>query len=171
LTATNATLAWDMASNVIGWQIKGHEAGTSGYGQAKSTSPNKNVGGLSPGTTYEWFVRAKCTDGNISAFSDTVSFTTLTLRQELASVEVFDIAVTPNPNPGNFLLQVSESPAASARLQVTDAFGRVLLERQIENLDQQRALPIDLDGVAPGIYFIRLESAEGTGTRRFVVSE
>lgn len=70
VTSTSAELSWTENGTATAWDI---EIGVSGFTPTGSPSPglddvtsNSNipVGGLSPGTVYQWYVRADCGEDN-----------------------------------------------------------------------------------------------------------
>ncbi len=79
ITATTATFNWAPVSGAMNYSIQWRNAGGIWYNLSGGpwTSTWLNVGGFQPGNTYEWRVRSNCDYGNWSAWSYSVSFTTL----------------------------------------------------------------------------------------------
>lgn len=79
ITQTTATWDWEPVSGAINYSVQWRYAGGTWYnlqgGPWSGTS--LNVGGLQPGTAYEWRVRSNCGNGVYSVWSAGESFTTL----------------------------------------------------------------------------------------------
>lgn len=68
-----------------------------------------------------------------------------------------DFEIFPNPNNGNFTLSLPEN--STYNMQVMDMTGKtVYFEKVNESLNSK---PVILKNVLPGIYFVKIESAEG----------
>ena len=78
ITATSADLGWTEIGSATTWEIEWGPTGfTQGTGTVVSTSSNPhNLGGLSPVTTYDWYVRADCGGGSYSTWTGASTFTT-----------------------------------------------------------------------------------------------
>lgn len=88
-------------------------------------------------------------------FSTTV--TSLEELQEGASLNLF-------PNPANGFLHIQCSTPMQ-RLHVCDVSGRLLQTLEIQQSPEQE---LNVSDLAPGIYFIRIETEKGISTRKFV---
>jgi glucose/arabinose dehydrogenase len=80
LSSSSVNVGWDPLPNVQGYQINGRVAGPGGFAKIITTSTNRNISGLIPGTSYEWFVRARCQDLTVTLDSDLKSFSMPVLR-------------------------------------------------------------------------------------------
>ena len=78
ITQTTATLDWSSVSGAVSYSVQWRYPGGTWHTLVYSW-PNSwlNIGGLQPGTTYEWRVRSNCSYGNHSPWSEIASFTTL----------------------------------------------------------------------------------------------
>jgi len=78
LTSTTVDAQWTENGSATQWQLSlGAPGFTAGTGIQVVTSNNPySASGLSPNTTYEWYVRAICGPGDTSVWSGPVSFTT-----------------------------------------------------------------------------------------------
>jgi endo-1,4-beta-xylanase len=81
VTATGASLSWAAATDTGGSGLAGYtvyrEQGTTDPQLGQSTTTSTTLTGLTPGTRYQVYVRARDGAGNLSAPSATVTFTTL----------------------------------------------------------------------------------------------
>ncbi len=75
ITETSADLEWTMngVSSDVEWGIAGFELGTGNY-VAGATSPLP-IAGLTGGTSYDFYVRDRCSDGGIGTWVGPASFT------------------------------------------------------------------------------------------------
>ncbi|WP_165903634.1 M1 family aminopeptidase [Hymenobacter gummosus] len=76
-------------------------------------------------------------------------------------------ALTVYPNPGHDVLHLPLLPPRTARAEVTDVTGRVVLRQA---LPVSSAAELRIDALTPGIYHLRLHQSDGTltGQARFV---
>ncbi|GHB08862.1 carbohydrate binding domain-containing protein [Streptomyces termitum] len=73
-SASGVSLAWDAASDNVG--VTGYDVYRDGTLATSVTGTSATVGGLAPGTSYRFTVRAKDRAGNVSPDSATVTATT-----------------------------------------------------------------------------------------------
>lgn len=107
-------------------------------------------------TTIVWTV----TDNNGNA--ETCSFelnVNVFVMSELQSVA--EISIYPNPAQDNLLIE----NAANTNIQITDVFGRVVTELYS---DQQSVVDVDLSGLAPGAYLVKLYKSGNQTNLRFI---
>lgn len=74
VTQTTATLSWTASTDNVG--VTGYDVYKNGSFLASTTSTSYSVSGLTAGTTYTFYVKAKDAAGNTSSASNTVSVTT-----------------------------------------------------------------------------------------------
>ncbi len=74
VTTTSVDLSWSGATDNVG--VKGYYVYKDGSQIANVTSTSYTVTGLTPNTTYQFYVKAYDAAGNVSAASNTVSVTT-----------------------------------------------------------------------------------------------
>ncbi|MEE4196164.1 MAG: GEVED domain-containing protein [Bacteroidales bacterium] len=74
ITETSFTLSWNASTDNVG--VTGYDVYQNGNLLSSVTGTSTNVSGLSAGTTYSYYVKAKDAAGNISAASNTLDVTT-----------------------------------------------------------------------------------------------
>ncbi|HQQ92942.1 MAG TPA: T9SS type A sorting domain-containing protein [Bacteroidia bacterium] len=79
--------------------------------------------------------------------------------------------VYPNPNHGFITVEHKESGAITVFVQVNDAMGRQLIEKQIQFGNNDNKTNLDLLNLAPGVYFMTLKVGEQQEVIRVVRSE
>ncbi len=160
ITATTATVSWTGNAGDLGYQIQGRKLGTSSFRRVQTTGTSYNVTGLKAATTYEWYVRAKCADNSITAFSALQPFTT-------ASARLAGPGFNLEPNPAHGVFRVAlEAGSAERQVQVEDLLGRVLWNGQAP------ASAHRLTVAAPwssGLYLVRVIEGQTSQTRRLVI--
>src|SRR5687768_11007603 len=79
ITQTTATWDWSPVSGAVSYSVQWRYAGGTWYNLAGGPWYNTilNVGGLLPGTAYEWRVRSNCSNWQTSPWSAPSAFTTL----------------------------------------------------------------------------------------------
>jgi len=78
-----------------------------------------------------------------------------------------DVLVYPNPTSQKLTIQLQQPLTATDALQVTDLAGRVVMRQQITR--GQKAFELNVTGLAPGRYFIRLADGNQVINKSFVV--
>ena len=73
-------VSWNGPATFDLFQLRGRPVGAPNFISRFESSESKVIGGLTAGTTYEWTVRARCTDGTITDFAPLETFTTPTSR-------------------------------------------------------------------------------------------
>ena len=160
VTANSATVSWVGNAGDLGYQVQGRKAGTSNFRQVQVSGASYNVSGLKAATTYEWYVRARCADNSITAFTPLQSFTTTSAR--LAGPA---FGLEPNPAHGAFRIEL-ENGSAERLVQVEDLLGRVLWSATA-SADAQR-LTVSAPWTA-GLYLVRVIEGQQESTRRLVL--
>jgi len=75
ITQTTVTLTWNASTDNVG--VTGYDVYCNGTMLGTVTGTSANVTGLTAGTTYSFYVKAKDAAGNVSSASNTISVTTL----------------------------------------------------------------------------------------------
>ncbi|HKK75677.1 MAG TPA: PA domain-containing protein [Saprospiraceae bacterium] len=95
---------------------------------------------------------------------------TPTNTEDLASLDN-EFAVYPNPAKDLVNLQLAlQQQADNAVVRLMDLAGRTLLQRDYQNV-QKEFLSFNVSELPGGTYFIQVTTADGTGTKKFVVSK
>jgi len=121
--------------------------------------------------TYDHFTFI-VTDGDGSLFG-TPRFNIVIDEDAVVSVdeELLSNNVILYPNPASSKMTVSFQKAldSDAVLSVNDMQGRLVMEQQMSQIDQQ--LRFDLAGFADGVYFLTVRTEAGVFAKRFVVQQ
>jgi hypothetical protein len=79
------------------------------------------------------------------------------------------MGVIPNPVTGNSVLTFDLGSGRPLDLHIHDAGGRVVRSLPVQAGTGPQRLPLDTQGLAPGLYTVVLRSSAGTGTTRLLV--
>ena len=128
ITTTSAKVKWSAVPDAAMYEIQFRVSGTPTWNTAPVDAPKlfRKLSGLDCAANYEWQVRAICSDGGTSAFSDVLSFSTLSCREES------EILVQQNPivySSGKDIYIDFEALNAAATIQIFDLNGKLLLEQ------------------------------------------
>lgn len=77
-----------------------------------------------------------------------------------------DYAVYPNPNNGNFTVEIYNSPDNSG-LEISNIQGQVIYRKEIYAGDSR----IEINNLSQGIYFVRIQSSHGYVVKKIVVKQ
>lgn len=77
--------------------------------------------------------------------------------------------VYPNPSSGAFNLEFNGGSNETIRVQITDASGRLIWLDASSSPVMNYKKQINLDGIAKGVYFLRLNAGDRSVTRRIIV--
>ncbi len=85
--------------------------------------------------------------------------------------EALGLAVYPNPNKGNFTLELSTEKVDRVNLRVMNATGIVVYEKNDLDVSQGFSTVIDLGNQAEGIYLLSVESDLGVHSSRILIQK
>lgn len=72
-----------------------------------------------------------------------------------------EVHISPNPaGETTWLGLETNDPGVDTRVQILDAYGRLLREWQFTDLNTQQAIPLDLSGLPAGLLFVRMDGLE-----------
>ena len=161
ITDQSITVSWDADPNVNSWNIQYRPVN----GQLSSATSNTNsytITGLTPETEYQIQVQANCGDGNLSEWSTLVTATTT-----VGIDSWLENSVTLYPNPAQEVVNVQctmYNVQLTGELSVFDVYGKLL---QIVPVTSE-ITPINVSGLANGLYFVRVTTEAGMVTKTFV---
>ena len=153
ITATSAVVSWQPPHGQTRWLLN---YGRANFLQGEGTEvpvtgdPAYILEGLSPLTDYDVYIRAICDDGNLSLWSDRVTFTTASL-EGISDLQPPTSDLHVYPNPATDAVKV-EGLQEGATVTLYDVWGR-----QLGTWLQtgEGPLTISLDGLPAGAYTLR----------------
>ncbi|MBC8046187.1 MAG: FG-GAP repeat protein [Fimbriimonadaceae bacterium] len=153
LSSTTVSLSWSVVSGALKYKVYYRQAGTTAW-TVKNTIPNTtNITGLTPGTIYQYKIKAICSGGLSTSFSPIHTFTTpLKLKEE----KDLSINIFPNPTNGKINVVIFDYIINNYSISVTNVFGQSIMK--VETTQNENIL--DLSENMNGIYFISVFSDE-----------
>ena len=164
-----ATLTWDAMTGAVSYTVQFRVAGASSWGSEATTAETSiTASSLNNGTTYEWRVRTNC-NGDASAFSPICSFTAGQGNSSSCAGERITLAnviAYPNPTDGAVRIEAMMTGESAVTVQLTDALGRVVLSKQ---MNEDFTLDLDVSSLDAGIYMVRATNGMEEDVIRLVI--
>jgi hypothetical protein len=104
------------------------------------------------------------TDDNGCTVSQTIMVTGV---NELG--RVYSISMYPNPNNGQFLMNIEGLAGETMSYAIVDNNGRVVVTKDLGNVSATRVESVDMMGAAAGVYQVRLQIGSDVHSIRFIV--
>ncbi|MFM2135623.1 MAG: hypothetical protein RL021_1023, partial [Bacteroidota bacterium] len=166
ITRNGVTFNWNLTPGATGYTIRYRRVGAEQWTQlGPRNSTHLGLTGLSPGTAYEWKVRANC-----SGYSAVQTFSTVEASPmpsgELTN-EVFQ--VFPNPAGSKFEIRFELSMGATAVRQLTlsDMVGKVLIQRWVG--ESESKLEVEISELPDGIYIVQVTDESGKNFKKRLI--
>jgi hypothetical protein len=119
-------------------------------------------------TTYFWKVRG-LTLVDTSAWSPVWSFTTEGYIGINENLNAEALTVYPNPNSGQFVLQLESYTSDNYRVKVADITGRIVYDEQVSCVPGENKMNIVLPEVNQGIYNLIISKGEESISQKILV--
>jgi hypothetical protein len=178
-------LAWQTASETqnAGFRVERQRAGASSETSAGRWQQVGYVESKAPGGTSTEALRYRYRDREVPFAADTVRYrlTQVDTDGSTSQSEVVEVALGavdqltlkkpyPNPARGDVTVKLAVPPAksGSATLWLYNALGQEVQAVPVGERGRQR-VEVPTDGLASGVYFLRLTAGEATKTRRVTV--
>ncbi|MEM8523470.1 MAG: S8 family serine peptidase [Bacteroidota bacterium] len=174
ISKRRATLNWNAVSDANDYDVQYREAGTSTWTDRSTADTQIRITGLRNRTTYEWRVRANCSDGT-SDWSVTCEFTAGTSSSGGCGAGLIDgqrgdltfTTLSAYPNPASNALNVQLNLSANGNLRLIDVMGRTVFEVSVGyGMSTQE---INVNDLPKGIYFLELRSEGETQIEKVIV--
>ena len=170
ISATTATIHWTIApgtsaSRLVVWELStGKVVKYIIYDGDSFSVP----GDLTPSTTYGARLKSGCLDGELwtpGDYSEWYYFTTDPLREGefLQSVSVF-----PNPNKGNFRIQLNGYESGKAQVMIMNAVGQLMYDATI-SIDANASVHDLSLNLAAGTYIVKVINGSEIVTNTIIV--
>jgi hypothetical protein len=153
-------IAWDANANVSSWNIR-YRVVNGTWNTATATTNSYTISGLEGLTNYEIQIQANCGNGNLSAWSASVTAQTT----NVGIVNHLENSVTLFPNPAKEYVDVRIDDDVNVTLmEVYDVYGKLI--RNVNVIDNPTR--INVSSLANGMYFVRVTTDAGMVTKTFV---
>jgi len=166
-------LDWNPQPGAVACQVQGKRLPTGPQpsvnivsGDISTTNVPYAVAGA--GTTWTWRVRCACSISPLdvsayTAYGDTFS---IPVARE---ADLIEMAMYPNPADNQLMVSFS-AESGNADLTVVDMLGRSVLVRNLATVEGQNNTTLDVTGLEPGAYFLRIEDGKGVRVEEFSVA-
>ncbi len=117
--------------------------------------------------TYEFRLRTADEDGEWGEWTEFSAFSTEERGKQVAAISTMDVQVSPNPAVDLFDVKINSEIFADRQLTLISPAGQVV---RTANLDAgQNSQIFQVDDLAAGLYFLRIESAGTQQTQKVVI--
>ena len=119
---------------------------------------------LTPGThelRWEYSKDSSVSSGSDCAWIDYVSFPASTVIAEVKQETIHAVALYPNPNNGSFSIDL---PEEDCNIAVYNSLGQLVYRQE----NASGLTNLHLEGMNNGMYFVTVQTANGTSTQKFV---
>ncbi len=166
IKAKTAVANWSAISCASGYEvqykIKGGVWSTLVINNANTTS--KTFSGLKPSTKYQWRIQSKFSNGTTSGYTNSVYFTTLSLREgESTLINQLDVYPNPATDKLSFEFPFAEGDAA---ITIINTLGQTVLTQVVSNTNNTADL--DINQLSEGLYLIVVKNGDSIYSSRFV---
>ena len=158
-------LSWTPGEFNTGWLVSYGYADfelNQQLGYLQVEEPVATIANLTPGYRYGFRVRSLCSVGWNSAWTDEVEVNLLGVDGPEAQGCQFGLA--PNPATSHVSIAIGEADIP-ATASIFSADGRMMLSVEI----RESNIDLDISQLAPGAYFVRVQTPNWTGIRKLVV--
>ncbi len=156
--SNRVSINWDDVPDATIYQVLGRKQGTARFRFVYSTTSNRLVNGLMPGTTYEYQIRAAC-PYDTSDLSALGYFTTLLAKtaEPLEDAGAFSsLSLSPNPAQDFTRILATTANDGPAILTIRDLSGRIFVMNQYNLLAGQNTIELPTSSLENGLYLVEI---------------
>jgi len=124
------------------------------------------ITGTLNGSTFE--VTSHTVNANEGMFY-TIGFTEAMVGTTDLSAQNIAFQVSPNPSNGLFQINIETEDTHDFQLSIMDYSGKLLVEKQLNDINTFYQEDFNLSDLPTGLYFVRLKTAEGLTTRKLLI--
>lgn len=177
ITTVQARFNWGVETSAVRYKVRWREVGGAWTTFLKDAIHNKHwLTGLTPGTSYEWQIKSICAgDPGGAAWSAILGFSTPTMKYAGGFDELLtndnasiDVNVVPNPNNGQFSLNVGSFAGQQATLHIFNPIGKLVYQQRFVG-SEGYSDAVDLTSYVSGLYIVRITGNNINHTSKIVV--
>lgn len=173
----NAFFQWDEADNAEAYLLQVSRLSNFSGGGSTITQTalvegtNFTFDNLDDGRTYYWRVRPINSGYFCTTFSDAIKFETgeATGLDKIASVENFEIIPSLATSNTDVILQLNTLKQIDLELEIVNLAGEILLKQQVQTSNKTSYIPLNINQLTSGIYFINIKNNDGQLTKKMIV--
>lgn len=148
ITSTTAAVSWDAVAGATSYKITKKVTATGATTTYSAATNSYTFTGLTPGTSYKIYVKAKC-GSSMSGKSNTI-----TVNTPLKTAGTENTLITAYPNPANNFIHLQIPDGTWDAIELFDMTGKQQLFEYTLNDDQ---ITIDTHALANGMYMLITE--------------
>ena len=161
ITHNSATVSWTAGGDETAWSVQYKSDDASQWQEANVQTTSHTIEGLNPQTHYAVRVKAVCAPGSESGFLNGEFTTNPDAIDNITLAN--NINLMPNPADNYIDLRINSNVNVKEAV-VYNAFGQMV---QTVELNDNYAR-IDLNNMAAGMYFVRVNSDNVSATKKFI---
>jgi len=165
-TESSYTTSGSGSSESYTWELLPEEAGSLGASEDGMTCTVQWESAFTGQATLKVRGINECGEGELSEAMTITVANAFGVEENESGVS---INVFPNPNSGEFYVELQSDKFHRARLSLFNAMGEKAGESLEMEIDRKLILPYHLDDPAGGIYLLRVETDKGISTRKVLV--
>jgi hypothetical protein len=172
ITKNSATVSWNTVICAANYPYQYRVSGGT-WIKKKATTNSKKLKSLTAGTLYEFKVKTKCTvDGSSkSSFSPTLTFSTLSAKEDAAETKMSmtEVMVFPNPAVDHFTIEITTVESDAAQIRLCNMVGQQLLFSDLKLEAGRNDFQINNASLVPGNYFISVKTSSGDIVKKITI--
>ncbi|WP_139924339.1 reprolysin-like metallopeptidase [Hymenobacter sp. DG01] len=163
-------LQWsDNSGNETGFEIERAQLNTTAFSRIATVGANITDYTDQLRTNGTFCYRVRAINGNgASGYSNEGCQTVSTITATTSPLLLPGIEVYPNPSPALFTVKVDNAHRGPITLRLTDGLGRSLFTQTLPKTAAAFQYPLDLRSLAPGVYLLHLDMADGSAVVRLL---
>ncbi|MFN8153609.1 MAG: T9SS type A sorting domain-containing protein [Bacteroidia bacterium] len=173
IKSTSVQFNWSSSLCAASYELRYRKTGTTSWIRKLTSSTSRIVYNLTPGSTYEWQVRAVCDSAAPvnSNWGTLRNFSTAALRagESGFTSAVPVLSVYPNPGNGRFRAEGEGFDESAMQLSVLNMMGQTVYTGQFSGTDGTFSEIIDVSILPPGVYLLQATSTAATAVCRIII--
>ncbi len=124
-------------------------------------------------TSYEgsaWIKVAGTNGCGMGEFSDSLEVVLANPVGILENNTAFDISVIPNPNAGDFILNISSDKLQTVHVAILNAFGQEVIPSATFRFNESFSKHYSLAHITPGFYYVVVQSENGRLVKKILIN-
>lgn len=159
---TDVVLSWAEVHDAVAYQLVGRVKGQSDWRELNLNGTQKSLQGLAEGRTYQWKVRTRCADGNITEYSEIHEFRTASGRSGGLITEGSSGQTFPNPVHEHFTLLWNAEDNGQILIEVRNMQGSILLRESRQVEEGANEFSFQVKEAEPGLHILLVRTNRGT---------
>ncbi|MFC2151106.1 NosD domain-containing protein [Bacteroidota bacterium] len=171
ITDTTISLRWVSSTDNV--EVTAYEVYVDGTLEDELTDTIYELDSLTPGTTYAIYVKAKDAAGNLSAASNTINPATTSPSGigPLTDTGIKNINLYPNPNQGEFIINIETSEKREVWYEIFTINGRLVTNEYIGFILGEYESKVDMSDQGDGMYIMKIYTNKGIQVERILLSK